>query len=452
MQIKVNTLPERFLRFLYQTCGCSGKESFLLAVSGGIDSMVMLNLFRESGLNCAVAHCNFMLRGKESDGDEEFVRQTARNAVVEFYSKSFDTAAFSKEKGISIQMAARELRYKWFDELAQDQHCDHIATAHNRDDSIETFMINLSRGTGITGLTGIRPVSGKIIRPMLFLSRAEIQSYAESLNIQWREDSSNESDKYLRNRIRHILLPGINKTLPGFSDAVVKTMAQLKDSKDLLENVAEQFIHEAVRIIGDRMEIDRDRIRKSPSARILLYTVLQKYGFNFDTVDNLVETLDGQPGRQFLSGTHALTVDRSVLIVQPLPSAEETEIEIGGEVAAIQYPVSLTFRLIANEGSYDIPRDSTIASLDRDAIAYPLKIRRWKKGDYFYPLGMEGRKKLSNFFAGEKIPLPDKKRLWILESAGNILWVIGLRIDHRYRVTSATRNILQITYRLWNEE
>ena len=452
MQIKVNTLPERFLQFLFQTCGCSGKDSFLLAVSGGIDSMVMLSLFRESGLNFAVAHCNFMLRGKESDGDEDFVRQTARIAGVAFYSKSFDTPAFSKGKGISIQMAARELRYKWFDELARDQHCDHIATAHQKDDSIETFLINLSRGTGITGLTGIRPVSGKIIRPMLFLSREEIQSYAESMNIHWREDSSNQSDKYLRNKIRHVLLPRINKTLPGFSEAVVKTMAQLKDSKDLLESVAEQFIQEAVRTTGERVEIDRDRIRQSPSARILLYTVLQPYGFNFDTVDNLVETLDGQPGRQFLSGTHALTVDRSVLIVQTLRSAEEPEIEIGEEVAAIQNPVNLTFRRIGNDGSYAIPRETTIASLDRDTITYPLKIRRWKKGDYFLPLGMEGRKKLSDFFAGEKIPLPDKKRVWILESAGNILWVIGLRIDHRYRVTSATRNILQITYRPGNEE
>ena len=448
----MNTLPERFLQFLFQTCGCSGKGSFLLAVSGGIDSMVMLSLFRESGLNGGVAHCNFMLRGNESDGDEEFVRQTALNAGFEFYSKSFDTRAFAKGKGISVQMAARDLRYRWFDELARDQHFDHIATAHHRDDSIETFVINLSRGTGITGLTGIRPVSGKIIRPMLFLSREEIQSHAESMNIQWREDSSNQSDKYLRNRIRHLLLPRINKTLPGFSEAVVKTMAQLKDSKDLLENVAGQFIHEAVRTTGERVEIDSDRIRQSPSAKILLYTVLQKYGFNFDTVDNLVETLDGQPGRQFLSGTHALTVDRSVLIVQPLRSAEEPEIEIGRDVAAVQYPVNLTFRLIDTLGSYAIPRDSTIASLDRDTITYPLKIRRWKKGDYFCPLGMEGRKKLSDFFAGEKIPLPDKKRVWILESAGNILWVIGLRIDHRYRVTSATRNILQITYRQGNEE
>jgi tRNA(Ile)-lysidine synthase len=452
MQIKVNTLPERFLQFLYQTCGCSGKESFLLAVSGGIDSMVMLSLFRQSGLKCSLAHCNFMLRGKESDGDEDFVRQTALNAGVEFYSRSFDTRAFSKGKGISIQMAARELRYNWFDELAQEQHCDHIATAHQRDDSIETFLINLSRGTGITGLTGIRPVSGKIIRPILFLSREEIRSYAESMDIQWREDSSNPSDKYLRNRIRHVLLPRINKTLPGFSEAVIKTMAQLKDSKDLLENIAGQFIHEAVRTSGERVEIDKNKIRQLPSARILLFTVLQKYGFNFDTVDNLVETLDGQPGRQFLSGTHALTVDRSVLIVQPLRSAEEPEIEIGGEVAAMQYPVNLTFRHIDTTGSYAIPRDSTIASFDRDTITYPMKIRRWKKGDYFCPLGMEGRKKLSDFFAGEKIPLPDKRRVWILESAGNILWVIGMRIDHRYRVTSDTRNILQITYRQVNEE
>jgi tRNA(Ile)-lysidine synthase len=452
MQNNGYTLPERFLQFLFQTCGCNGKESFLLAVSGGIDSMVMLNLFRENGLHIAIAHCNFTLRGKESDSDEEFVRQAALNARADFFSRSFNTHSFSAEKGISIQMAARELRYKWFDELSRDKHYDRIATAHHRDDSIETFLINLSRGTGIAGLTGIRPVSGKLIRPVLFLSREEIRAYAESEKIQWREDSSNQSDKYLRNRIRHVLLPGINKTLPGFSEGLVKTMAQLTDSKDLLEIISSQFIQEAVRTSGERVEIDKEMIRKSPSSRILLYTVLQKYGFNYDTVDNLVETLDGQAGRQFLSGTHELTVDRSFLIILPRRFAEESEMEISEDVAAIQYPIHLTFRLIHTDKSYDLPGDGSIASLDRDTFAYPLKIRKWKKGDYFFPLGMEGRKKLSDFFAGEKIPLPDKKRIWILESAGNILWVIGLRIDHRCRVTSATRNILQITCHPGNEE
>jgi tRNA(Ile)-lysidine synthase len=218
--------------------------------------------------------------------------------------------------------------------------------------------------------------------------------------------------------------------------------------------VAGQFVREAVKSSGDRVEIDRERIRQLPSARMLLYTVLQQYGFNYDTVDNLVETLDGQPGRQFLSGTHELTVDRSVLIIQPLRPVEEKEkeTEIGEGTAAMQIPVNLTFRLFSNAESCDIPGDGAIASLDRDRITYPLKIRRWRKGDYFCPLGMKGRKKLSDFFADEKIPLPDKKRLWILESAGNIVWVIGLRIDHRYRVTPVTRNILQILYRPGNEE
>jgi len=445
MQTELNNLPERLLQFLRKACNCTGKESFLLTVSGGVDSMVMLNLFRENVLNIAVAHCNFMLRGKESDGDEEFVRQTAHNAGIKFFSKQFETYAFSREKGISIQMAARELRYKWFDELALDQHYDRIATAHHRDDSIETFLINLSRGTGIAGLTGIRAVSGKLIRPMLFLSRQEIMSYAGSMKITWREDSSNISVRYLRNKIRHELLPRITKILPGFPETVVNTMEQLKDAKDVMDGVAGQFIRDAVRTSGERVEIDRDKIRQLSPARIILFTVLQPYGFNYETVVNLVETLDSQPGRQFLSRTHELTVDRSVLIIQPLRYVEEQETEVGEETAAIQFPLPLSFHYMQASEPYPIPRDSAIASLDRDLITYPLKIRRWKKGDYFYPLGMKGRKKLSDFFADAKIPLPDKKMVWILESAGNILWVIGLRIDNRYRVTLATRNILQIT-------
>jgi tRNA(Ile)-lysidine synthase len=452
MQNGEQTLPEKFLDFLLQTCGCSGKEFFILAVSGGIDSMVMMELFRRNGLRFAVAHCNFRLRGKESDGDEAFVKQKALDEHVEFYSRSFDTTAFSLEKGISIQMAARDLRYDWFDELARDTHCDFIATAHNRDDSVETFLINLSRGTGITGLTGIRAATGRIIRPMLFLTRKEIQSFAESMNIPWREDSSNRTVKYLRNRIRHLILPRIEKILPGFSEGLVRTMTRLKDSKDLLDTVADQFIQDAVTISGHRVEVDRNKILKFPAAKLILYTVLQKYGFNYDTVENLVETFGNQPGRRFLSGTHELTVDRSMLIIQPVKAAEDKETEVGEEVAAVQYPVHLSFRSVMDVRSYEIPGDKTIASLDRDVVAYPLKIRKWKEGDYFYPFGMEGRKKLSDFFAGEKIPLPDKQRVWILESGGNIVWVIGMRIDHRYRITTATRSILQITYHPGYEE
>ena len=446
MQTDIGHIQEQFIHFLFQSCNCDGKESFLLAVSGGIDSMVMLDLFQTHGLKFAMAHCNFTLRGKESDGDEEFVRQTALNAGTRFFVKRFDTLKYAKDRSISIQMAARELRYQWFTELARDQHFDLTATAHHKDDSVETFLINLSRGTGITGLTGIKPLSGNLVRPLLFLSRAAIRFYADTLNICWREDSSNESVKYMRNKIRHVLLPEISKSLPGFTEAVNKTMIQLQEVKDLLDAATSEFFKDAVTTTGQRVEIEIAKITNTPSSGILLFEVLQRFGFNHDTIDRLLETLKGQPGKQFLSRTHELTVDRSFLIVRPLMISEDQESEIQSGAAAIQYPVNLTLRVFENEKTCEIPGDSTIASFDMYAIRFPLIIRKWKKGDFFYPLGMKGRKKLSDFFVDEKIALPDKKRIWILESAGNIIWVIGLRIDDRYKVTSATEQILQIAY------
>ena len=408
--------------------------------------MVMLDLFRRHGLKYAIAHCNFGLRGKESDGEEEFVREAAEALGTTCFVRRFDTRQYSKETGISIQMAARELRYRWFNELAQEHHFDLIATAHNKNDSVETFLINLSRGTGITGLTGIRPRNEKLIRPLLFLSRDEISSYAKAMKIAWKEDSSNASVKYLRNKIRHLLLPEFRKALPGFDEAVVKTMAQLQDTKDLLAHEADRFVREAVTGNEQRLQIEMDRIKDLSSPGIILYEVLQPYGFHYDTVERLLDTLKGQPGKQFFSRTHELTVDRSSLIIRPLQRAEDAEIKIPQDTAALQHPVSLTLKAIEKHATFKIPADGNIATLDMDTLRFPLILRKWKKGDHFHPLGMKGSKKLSDFFTDMKIALPDKKQVWLLESDGNIVWVVGMRIDDRYKVTASTKNILQIAY------
>ncbi|MBN1414593.1 MAG: tRNA lysidine(34) synthetase TilS [Bacteroidales bacterium] len=441
-----NNISEQFIHFLIQHCHCTGNESFLLAVSGGVDSMVMLDLFIRNKFDIAVAHCNFCLRGKESDGDEEFVRQVADITGVRIFMNKFDTLQYAEDKGISIQMAARDLRYQWFNELMRDRDIDLTAMAHHKDDSVETFMINLSRGTGITGLTGIKPRTGNIIRPLLFLTREEIRFYAESLKIRWREDSSNNTVKYLRNKIRHMILPDISKVLPGFAEAVIKTMTQLQETKDLLNTATNQFMKEAVTMTGRQIKIKIANIREIPSSRIILYEVLQKYGFNYDACNRLMEAIKGQPGKQFFSRTHELTIDRSLLIIQPLMQRDEEETEIPPDTVTIQFPVNLTLRIIHDPASHKIPHDNAIASFDMKAIQFPLKIRKWKKGDLFYPLGMKKRKKLSDFFINEKIALPDKKRIWLLESSGNIVWIIGLRIDDRYKVTRDTENILEITY------
>ncbi|MBN2761683.1 MAG: tRNA lysidine(34) synthetase TilS [Bacteroidales bacterium] len=446
MQMNVNQIPEQFSYFLKHSCQCNGSESVLLAISGGIDSMVMLNLFHRQGIKIAIAHCNFSLRGRESDGDEAFVRQVARDYCTDIFVKKFDTRQYADQSKISIQMAARDLRYQWFEELLRSRGFDLIAMAHQRDDSVETFLINLSRGTGITGLTGIKAKNNKVIRPLLFLSRQEITAYAVARKIGWREDSSNETVKYLRNKIRHVFLPEINKILPGFENAVNTTMMHLQEVNDILDEATVRFANDAVTGTEQRKEINISKIINEPHSGILLYQVLQPYGFNYDTVSHLMDILNGQPGKHFFSRTHELTVDRSRLILQPMGKMDASAVEISADTALIQYPVNLKLQFIENTGRYVLPGDKNIASFDADAIKFPMIIRRWKNGDYFYPLGMKGKKKLSDFFVDEKIALPDKKGIWILESAGNIVWVIGLRIDDRFKVTASTRRILQIVY------
>lgn len=451
MEYDIDNIIINFRHFLKDECGCNGNEFFLLAISGGIDSMVMLDLFHREKLNYAILHCNFQLRGGESDGDEEFVRHVAQNKGVRLYIRKFDTKKFAEDHGISIQMAARDLRYNWFCEESRRLNADAVVTAHQKDDAVETFFINLSRGTGIKGLAGINARSGNIIRPLLFLSRQEISFYAQKEHIEWREDSSNASDKYIRNKIRHLIIPQANQAIPGFSEAVFRTITQLKSTACLLEKTAKEFIDRALRKTGNSVEIIIDEIKKVFPADIILFEILQKYGFNYDTTCQLIRAIDGQPGKRFLSASHEITVDRSVVIIQPLQPASEMTFIIPENTAVIEYPVRLIFSVIPNNNQI-IPKDNCIASFDRNNLKFPLTLRKWKKGDYFIPFGMKGRKKLSDFFTDHKIPVPDKKKIWILESGGDIVWIIGMRTDERYRVTRSTRDILQIRYEPENNE
>ncbi len=446
MEFDINKILLNFRQFLKEECGCNGNEFFLLAVSGGIDSMVMLDLFHREKLNYALLHCNFQLRSDESDGDEEFVRFIAKQKGVKLYVKKFDTKKYAEDQGISIQMAARDLRYKWFHEEAVRLKADVIATAHQKDDAVETFFINLSRGTGISGLTGIHARTGNIIRPVLFLSRQEISLYAEKENIKWREDSSNPTVKYLRNKIRHLIIPEVDRVIPGFSDGVFRTINQLKSTKYLLEKAASDFISRAVRYIENTIQIDADEIKKTSPADVILFEVLQRYGFNYDTICQLIRALDGQPGKRFFSDSHEITVDRSFIIIQPLQYLDEKAFFIPEGTAAVEFPVCLTFRIIQHNENHIIPKDNHIASFDMSKLQFPLMIRKWKRGDYFYPFGMKGRKKLSDFFTDHKIPLPEKKKIWILQSGADIIWIIGMRTDERYKVTPLTKTILQIDY------
>lgn len=422
----------------------SPDDSILLAVSGGIDSMVMLHLFRQLGNPIGVAHCNFQLRGQESNEDEQFVRTSVEMLGIPFYCVKFETALYAEENHLSIQMAARELRYNWFENLRRKHGYSYLATAHNADDSIETFFINLSRGCGIDGLTGIKPKSGKIIRPLLFASREKILQYLKRKGVLYREDSSNSTDKYLRNFIRHNLLPVLDEASPNFRKGVQTTVQNLISSQALYNSFIDKIKDEIVNSVNNAVYIDIQGLRKFEQTNVILWEILSNYQFNRETCLEIAGSLDSQPGKVFLSSTHRLIKDREKLIITLLPRNEHIVYYIDQDniPAGLPFPMEIQVEEVAYP--FQIDRDPDVAILDYALIEWPMILRKWKPGDYFAPLGMENLKKVSDFLIDLKISIPEKENIWVLESANRIAWVAGRRIDHRFRMTDFTKKIVRI--------
>ncbi|MBN2482480.1 MAG: tRNA lysidine(34) synthetase TilS [Bacteroidales bacterium] len=438
----MNMIKE-FNEFLEKECHCSRDNSYLLAVSGGIDSVVMVWLFHRSGIPFSIAHCNFHLRGKESDEDEHFVHELANRLQVELHIKHFKTKEYSKSAGISIQMAARNLRYEWFEEFRKENNISYVAIGHNRDDIVETFLINLSRGTGIKGLTGIKPRQGSVVRPLLFASRKDIEAYAEDQAIHWRDDSSNADTRYYRNKIRHILIPEFEKAFPAFRQNIMTTISHLREIEQLF-NLTMQDIRQKVYIsLPDKQLIDIEKLLKYPASETILFELLREYGVNQSMTQTLVNSLEGEPGRKIITGTHSVTRDRNFLIVTRNVPSVDREIIVDQDTTAINLPIRMKFSKLTGR-NFVIPVDKNIAALDLDLITFPLTVRHWRPGDAFKPLGMRGSKKISDYLIDQKIPLPDKQHIHVIESDGNIIWLISHRIDDRYKITVATKNILLI--------
>ncbi|MBN1158645.1 MAG: tRNA lysidine(34) synthetase TilS [Bacteroidales bacterium] len=439
---KMNMIKE-FNAFLERECHCSGEHRFLLAISGGIDSVVMAWLFHRSGIPFSVAHCNFHLRGKESDGDELFVRELAGRFQAEFHVKHFRTKEYSGSQGLSVQMAARNLRYEWFEEFRKKNRFNFVAIGHNRDDIVETFLINLSRGTGIRGLTGIKPRQEAVIRPLLFASRKDIESWAGEHGIRWRDDSSNADTFYHRNKIRHDLIPQFEKACPAFRQNIITTVSHLSEIEQLF-NLTIQDIREKICIVlPDKQLIDIDKLREYPATKTILFELLREYGCNQSMIQSLVNSLDGESGRRMITATHTVTRDREFLIVTRNIPFRDQKVFVDRDTTAINHPLRMKFSRMTCE-SFTIPSSRNTAALDLDLIAFPLTVRRWRPGDVFKPLGMKGSKKISDYLIDQKVPLPDKQHIHVLESGGTIVWLIGYRIDDRYRITGTTRNILLI--------
>jgi len=424
----------------------STEESILIAVSGGIDSMVLLNLFQKSFKGrFAVAHCNFTLRGIESDLDEEFVADYCAKNQLKLFTKRFHTEDYAIKKGISIQMAARDLRYEWFNELALENAFDKIALAQHLDDQVETFFINLIRGTGIAGIHGILPLNGNLIRPLLFANRKMIQQYRIENNIPFREDQSNKSDKYIRNYIRHNISTEFEKLSPNFAFTLNENIARFKEVEDFYKSVIRKNLTNIITQKQGNTIIDIAELKKLDFIELHLRELLSDKAFNNDTINKVSMGLNqALSGKVFESKTHELLFNRDKIIIREKLKSNQKEYLINKEDQNLK-DLNLKFEKIENNlSSFITP--SNIAYFDFDKLKFPLKIRKWQKSDSFIPFGMKGRKKLSDFFIDKKLSNFEKEDLWLLMSDDEIVWIINYRTDERFRITKNTKTIYKITF------
>ena len=414
-------------------------KKLLLAVSGGIDSMVLMHLFQQLNYDIKIAHCNFQLRGKESDADELFVKVKSEKLKVKSYFIRFDTENYSKENKLSIQLAARKLRYQWFQELLLENQLDYLVTAHHLDDNVETFLINFTRGTGLEGLTGIPAQNGNIIRPLLAFSRLEIENYALENEIQWREDSSNASDKYFRNKLRHVIVPILKELNTGFLDSFQNTLHHLQQAESLVNDASKLVYEKVVEEKESQLEIHLKPLLEFQNYKAYLYQWLKSYGFS--AWNDIYDLVDAQSGKQIFSETHFLLKDREKLILSVRKSSNEEEIYV---IKSLDDKVNIPLKLRFYKGVNIFETHSNCIFVDESKLKFPLTIRKWQEGDYFYPSGMSGKKKLSKYFKDEKYSLLDKENQWLLGSEDQIVWVVGKRADDRFTSKETTQNIIKI--------
>jgi tRNA(Ile)-lysidine synthase len=423
---------------------CKTTDKILLAVSGGMDSMVMLHLFHQSGLSVSVAHCNFQLRGNESDEDEKFVEANCKKLLIPFHSTRFHTNNYATQHGLSIQMAARELRYKWFEQLRENENLDWVATAHHLTDSVETIVLNLTRGTSLDGLLGIAEKKDYVIRPLLFATQSEIQLYAAEKGVSWREDESNRSDDYQRNFVRHHVIPRLKEINPSLESTTEKTIEKLAGEAAIICQALAAWKQQFLTIENEKFFFAKAGFDNSFGLSYncaLLWKLLKQFGFQFDQCKSMILALNGQPGKKFLSPNYELFIDRQHLILVTIKSElGSTTIELGQSTALMGRR-----RLTIAHSEEAIDANAGKAMLDESLIHFPLTWRRWKPGDFFFPLGMKNQKKISDFLIDQKIALADKDSVTVLESAGQIAWVVGYRIDDRFKVTEKTNRVLAIS-------
>ncbi len=420
-------------------------KKFLLAVSGGLDSVVMTELFRRAGYSYSIAHCNFGLRGKESDEDLKFVKTLAVKSKVPFFSVGFDTMSYAGKNKVSVQMAARQLRYEWLEETRQENKSDYVVTAHHADDAIETFFINLLRGTGISGLHGIKTKNENVIRPLLHFYRKDIERFAKRNKLKWREDSSNESDKYERNKIRHHLVPAIEKVDSDAKRRIMDTMILLASTEDVYRRSIKSETERFVKKGKHKTEIELEIFDIQNHAALYLYEIIKEYGFSYEQTLQMEECAKGKKhsGKNFYSYSHRISMDRNKLGIVPHEPEDWQDFTIEKSITLINLGSGIFcfFERFKRTEKFKPQTSNQIASLDFDKLSFPMEVRRWKKGDKFYPFGMNQTKKVSDFLIDNKVSVLDKEKVCVLTSDGKIVWLIGHRIDERFKITEATKNV-----------
>ena len=423
----------------------SPNSRLIVGLSGGADSVALLYVLHQLKYECIVAHCNFHLRGDESLRDELFAKACAESLDIPFHKIDFDTEKYASNRGISIEMAARELRYEWFEKIRAELGAEAVVVAHHQNDNVETFLLNLIRGTGIHGLTGIKPKSFHVVRPFLCLTRDEILSYIQQENLSYVTDSSNLQDDYVRNKIRLNILPEMQLINPSIDGAILRAIKNLQQVSTIYDadiKTAEKQVFDA-----EKKQISIPKLQSYIEPEMLLYEILKPFGFNSSVVKEIIQSLDGQPGKEFYSPEFKLIKDRNTLLITPKQELEKNDyyqIEKRVGVAPIELSFRLELNFAENTSGFEIFKDKKIAYFDARQLKFPLILRRWKCGDWFIPFGMSGSRKLSNYFSDQKFSKIDKEQIWLLCSGDDVIWIVGERADNRYRVKNRTREICTI--------
>jgi tRNA(Ile)-lysidine synthase len=441
---------QTFVKFIEEQALFSPQDSLLVAVSGGMDSVALVDLLHQTGFKFSIAHCNFGLRGEESEGDEIFVRDLAESYGVACFRKYFNTKYLAEKYKISIQLVARQLRYEWFEALCQTYNYQYLLTAHHQNDVLETVLYNLVKGTGIAGLHGIKPKNGKIVRPLLCANKQEISKFVQKNNLSWREDSSNISSKYSRNLIRNEVVPLLKQINPNIEHTFQQTVEKISAIERVFEETILALKNIAQHTENEITYLDINVLLAQTDLTIKLYELLKPFHFNYFQTQQITESLRKEAGKTFISDTHTLYKDRNNLILTPNNEVENlymgTNFLIEKNTQFIDYQGHKIETVTINDTqNFVINKEQSMAFLDKDKLSFPLVLRLWQDGDKFQPLGMKGIKKVSDFLNDKKIPPHLKNKICVLCNKNHVVWVVGYRIDERYKFTSTTKEIYKLS-------